>query len=329
MERELQHWGIKGMRWGVRRYQNKDGSLTKAGQKRYNSEMEKVKAETKKIKNQQRTAAKIAKLDAAKKNLDELKKGKKSAKDASVETDEQKRERILANPTAKDVYENRHLFSNKEVGDLYIRLNNEENIKRLMPKEVEAGKARTEKIFNTIGDMTTKTITLAKAYNAAAAVINAFNGTDSISLPRIDIEGINKGNKETRKQEKKKQKDDASKPKDSGATKNSAEESNASGNGKNDAGASNASASSKTKATSDRKNAASKKNDPEPETVAGEFVGSTKSSKKTAESGKKTAYDIIDAEFVDVTPSSTRNTSAARLGQSYVAGLLEAPKDDD
>lgn len=31
---ELYHWGIKGMRWGVRRYQNKDGSLTAAGKKR-------------------------------------------------------------------------------------------------------------------------------------------------------------------------------------------------------------------------------------------------------------------------------------------------------
>jgi hypothetical protein len=34
-ELELYHWGIKGMRWGVRRYQNKDGSLTPAGKKRY------------------------------------------------------------------------------------------------------------------------------------------------------------------------------------------------------------------------------------------------------------------------------------------------------
>lgn len=32
---ELAHWGILGMRWGVRRYQNKDGSLTAAGRKRY------------------------------------------------------------------------------------------------------------------------------------------------------------------------------------------------------------------------------------------------------------------------------------------------------
>jgi hypothetical protein len=33
-DNELMHYGIKGMKWGVRRYQNKDGSLTTAGKKR-------------------------------------------------------------------------------------------------------------------------------------------------------------------------------------------------------------------------------------------------------------------------------------------------------
>ena len=37
---ELYHHGIKGMKWGVRRYQNKDGSLTPAGKKRYDSDAE-------------------------------------------------------------------------------------------------------------------------------------------------------------------------------------------------------------------------------------------------------------------------------------------------
>lgn len=34
MNNNLQHHGIKGQKWGVRRFQNKDGSLTPAGRKR-------------------------------------------------------------------------------------------------------------------------------------------------------------------------------------------------------------------------------------------------------------------------------------------------------
>lgn len=32
---ELYHWGIKGMKWGVRRFQNPDGTLTAQGKQRY------------------------------------------------------------------------------------------------------------------------------------------------------------------------------------------------------------------------------------------------------------------------------------------------------
>lgn len=43
---ELYHFGIKGQKWGIRRYQNEDGSLTPAGKKRYgkmsNDELQKT-----------------------------------------------------------------------------------------------------------------------------------------------------------------------------------------------------------------------------------------------------------------------------------------------
>ena len=37
-EYELYHYGVKGMKWGVRRYQNADGSLTSAGKKKARKE---------------------------------------------------------------------------------------------------------------------------------------------------------------------------------------------------------------------------------------------------------------------------------------------------
>lgn len=74
----LEHHGIKNMHWGIRRYQNADGSLTEEGKLRYGIKEAKIKAKAEKAiaKTELKTAKIAAKAEkAAAKNL------RKSAKD--------------------------------------------------------------------------------------------------------------------------------------------------------------------------------------------------------------------------------------------------------
>ena len=45
-ELQLYHYGVKGMKWGVRRYRNEDGSLTATGKKRIGKQYEKESNKT-------------------------------------------------------------------------------------------------------------------------------------------------------------------------------------------------------------------------------------------------------------------------------------------
>ena len=127
---ELFHTGVKGMKWGVRRYQNKDGSLTPLGKKRYAKELAKLEAEKKRIRQQEQTAKKLKKLDDMRKDLDERKKALKPD-DAPEPAKQQK---------AQPATQKRKLseLSNEEIQAKIDRMNLENKYKELAQARIDA-----------------------------------------------------------------------------------------------------------------------------------------------------------------------------------------------
>ena len=125
---ELTHHGILGQKWGVRRYQYKDGSLTPAGRKRYKIDSEGNLVE--KTKKERKEEAKQAKKEKAE-------EAKRIRLEREQESNEKKKERLLKSHDLVQIYDNKDLFSDQELQQIYNRYNTERNLANLLPKEKE------------------------------------------------------------------------------------------------------------------------------------------------------------------------------------------------
>ena len=137
-EAELYHHGTKGMKWGQRLYQRKDGSLTALGQKRYNRAMKKAKAESARLKEVEKNTKKLSRLDS----LQKANEAKKKALYGSGENSKA----ANSKPKVKSIND----MSDDELRSRLNRLQMEQQYMSMVPEQTSKGKKIVKSTLNNV-----------------------------------------------------------------------------------------------------------------------------------------------------------------------------------
>ena len=116
----LAHYGILKMKWGVRKYQNPDGTLTEAGKARLRERRRRFE-----IKEEKRKA----------------REEKRAAKEKV------RKEKKLANPDPKWLERNMHKFTNEEIERAIKRIAMKKNIEDIQKERIDIGKHKVDTIL--------------------------------------------------------------------------------------------------------------------------------------------------------------------------------------
>lgn len=203
---ELCHYGVKGMRWGVRRYQDKNGRLTNAGKKRYSGDNGGSESEAKKgLSDNKKRAIKIGaaavgtalaayggyklyksgKLDSSiakgKRAVDQL-LGEHRVKPSDFVDSigkSSKRETIRRN-ASKSVKNRIKSMSDTELKAAIDRLENERKLKNLISDDNSAGKKVVQEILSNSGKKVLgSVVTGASLYGIKYAITKKFDAEEA------------------------------------------------------------------------------------------------------------------------------------------------------
>lgn len=137
---ELVHHGIKGQKWGRRRYQNADGSLTPAGKQRYGS----VENFNKQYDTQQKAV--IAGTKKAVDGAKEINRASREMYDEYTKKQQKKADKAVE----EAVRERARKMSDQELREAVNRLNMEENYTRMMQnrERIDVGRSKASKFMD-------------------------------------------------------------------------------------------------------------------------------------------------------------------------------------
>lgn len=158
-EMYLAHHGILGMKWGLRRYQNKDGSLTPAGKTRYGGQQN--------PRHKPSSARKVAKQRAA-----ALEKARQVR--AEKKAFEEARQKALKSGNATEVLKYKDSSTRAELQEAYNRISTERSLMEISAKETAKGKSQVDKVLDEVNKWADRANRTVEIWNKAKKVKSLF-----------------------------------------------------------------------------------------------------------------------------------------------------------
>ena len=199
----IYHYGIKGMKWGIRRTAEQLGHKIKSKFSRKKSSSDESGSQTSSKKIHGSITVKGTKQNP----------GTTRTSDGS--SLEERKQKVLESRSAKELYNNADLFTTQELQQAYNRLVLEKNIKNLSPKEVSKGQQMLNKYVDTAEN-------ISKFLNSTNKVLSQVTRFKNL------VEGKGDKKKNDKKNDKKDNSDNNKDSDDNTKNKNDNESSNSS-----------------------------------------------------------------------------------------------------